>query len=107
MKRGVLLVIVLAGLSLAGCSWVKLSPQGKKVRVLEPSEVSSCKRLGATTVSLKAKVGPYERSEEAVKEELTILGRNSAADIGGDTIVFNRRVDYGKQIFDVYKCINP
>ena len=92
---------------LMSCSWVKLTPQGKKVRVLEPQEVTSCKKLGSTTVSLKAKVGPYERSEENVREELIVLGRNSAADIGGDTIVFNKRVDFGKQIFDVYKCVNP
>ena len=97
----------LIAVALVSCAWVKLTPQGEKVRVLDAQEVSSCKQLGSTTVTLKAKVGPYERSEQTVKEEFVILGRNSAVDIGGDTIVFNKRVGYGKQIFDVYKCVNP
>ena len=91
-----------------GAKWVMLAPAGEKVRVLEPTEVTTCKKLGKTTVSVKDDYfDGIKRSEKKIKKELTILGRNSAADMGGDTIVASAEPSEGKQSFAVYKCINP
>ena len=80
---GLLAVLLLV----SGCTWVKLTPAGEKVRVLAKSEVGSCKKLGQTTVSLKATVAGFERNAEKVKKELETLARNHADDLKGDTVV--------------------
>lgn len=90
----------------SGCSTLKLTEGGEKVRVLGPSEVSSCKNLGRTNTSVTARV-VFERPEDAVAEELEIVARNSAANMGGDTIVPLTVISEGQQTFVVYKCVNP
>lgn len=107
MKKSVILLVPIIALLLMGIKWVKLTPEGEKVRVLEPSEVTTCKKLGKTNVSLKAKVGPWKRKQKKVRKELEYLGRNTAADMGGDTIVPASEIKEGKRTFAVYKCVNP
>jgi hypothetical protein len=99
------LLVVLLCLSLSACSWVKLTPGGEKVRVLGADEVSTCKELGDTTVSLLAKVAGFNRNEDQVAKELATLARNAAAGMGGDTIVPTSAVKEGKRSYAVYKCI--
>ncbi len=98
---GLLLVL------LAGCTWVKTTPDGEKVRVLEPHEVTSCKRIGKTIATGKASVAGIERSQKKVAEELRTLARNSAAKIGGDTVVPAGEIEGDSQVFAVYRCIEP
>ena len=43
----------------------------------------------------------------AFAEELRIVARNSAARMGGDTIVPLTVIEEGQQTFVVYKCVNP
>lgn len=102
----VLLMIFSVNL-LAGCSWVKLTPEGEKVRVLSVTEVSSCKKLGKTTVSLKSTIAGFERNEEKVKTELETLARNRAIDLGGDTVVPVSKISKGQQTFGIYRCVQP
>ncbi len=94
-------------LVLGGCAWVETTPDGEKVRVLEPAEVASCKRIGKTIVTGKASVAGIERNQARVAGELSTLARNGAAEIGGDTVVpvADRKGD--TQVFAVYKCIDP
>ena len=99
------LLMMLLCLGLSACSWVKLTPSGEKVRVLEAGEVSTCKELGNTTVSLLAKVAGINRNEDQVSKELSFLARNAAADLGGDTIVPISAVKDGKRSYAVYQCI--
>jgi hypothetical protein len=101
------LLLVAAVLGLMACSWVKLSPEGEKVRVLAPTEVSSCKKIGKTTVSVADNVAGLERKEHIVKENLETLARNAAPDMGGDTVVPAEPIKDGKQTFDVYRCVGP
>lgn len=94
------------GLLLQACSWVELTPEGGKTRVLSASEVMNCKRLGTTTAITKAVVAGVERAPERVQEELEALARNSAAaDLKGDTIVPIGKPKDGKQVFEVYRCV--
>ena len=101
-----LLVIAVAVLLIGGCSKIKLTEGGEKVRVLDPGEVSTCRELGKTTNSVTAKV-VLERPADVIAKELEIMARNSASRLGGDTIVPLTIVEKGEQTHVVYKCVNP
>lgn len=100
------LSIIAATILLSSCSTIKLTTGGEKVRVLDPAEVGSCREMGRTNNAVTAKV-VLERAEEQVAKELRILARNSAARMGGDTIVPLTIIEGGQQTFMVYKCVNP
>lgn len=102
-------LILVAAISaiFAGCASPKLNLGGEKVRVLSPDEVSSCRQLGKTTSSVMNSVVGIDRPAESIAEELETLSRNSAANLGGDTIVPLTVVENGQRTFLVYKCIDP
>lgn len=102
LKR-TLSLILLAGL-LNGCTWVRTEPGAEQVRVAEAAEVGQCERLGQATVSLRDRVGAVQRRPGRVAEELTVLGRNSAVEIGGDTIVPAGPVQDGQRRFNIFRC---
>lgn len=93
--------------TLAGCTWVDVKPQGEKVRVLTPQEVTHCKLLGRVTSNTAASVLVFVRGREKVQEEVNRLARNNAGDMGGDTVVPTGPLIEGEQSFNVYRCINP
>jgi hypothetical protein len=101
------LSIIAATILLSACSGISLTNDGKKVRVLEPSEVSSCRELGKSSASVTATVAGIERPDDTIVDELRMIARNSAARMGGDTIVPLTVVEAGQQTFIVYKCVNP
>ena len=103
----VVMLFVMLGIAMSSCAWVKLTPEGEKVRVLSMEEVSSCKKLGKTTSTLKDKIAGMKRNQSKVEKEMQALARNSAADMGGDTVVPVSEVEDGRQTFEVYKCVNP
>lgn len=107
MKYSLRMLLSVIVVSLVSCTWVKVTPEGEKVRVLSIDEVNSCKKLGKTTTSLKDKIAGMKRNEEKVQKEMQTLARNSAADMGGDTVVHVTEIKDAKQTFEVYKCINP
>jgi len=102
-----IMLIAATGLFINGCASIKLSSGGEKVRVLAPTEVSSCKHLGKSNNSVTAKVAGVKRPIETIESELMTMGRNSASDMGGDTIVPLTVVTDGKQSYNIYKCVNP
>ena len=97
---------IAATVAISACSQIKLTAEGEKVRVLDPDEVGTCKELGKTNTSVTDKI-IVERPEDTIKQELRTLARNSAARMGGDTVVPLTVVDKGSQSFVVYKCVNP
>ncbi|HHO48783.1 MAG TPA: DUF4156 domain-containing protein [Desulfobacteraceae bacterium] len=100
--------VLLGILLLGGCTWVKPTPGGNQVRLASgPTEIVGCMKLGNTTVSLVDKVGYFQRSRQKVEAELSILGRNSAAEMGGDTILPISEVYEGERSFAVYRCGRP
>jgi hypothetical protein len=101
-----LLCVIGAALLMSGCATLKLTEGGQKIRVLDPAEVTSCKNLGRTSTSVTARV-IFERPADAVAKELETVARNSAASMGGDTIVPLTVIEDGKQTFVVYKCVDP
>ena len=92
---------------LSSCATVPLTEGGKKVRVLAPDEVSSCRELGKTNTSVTATALGIARPPETIAMELASIGRNSAANMGGDTIVPLTVIADGRQTFVIYKCVNP
>ena len=99
-------IVPLVAILLAGCSWVTLSTEGEQVRVANMATVADCKRVGKTTVSTLSKVAGLSRYEESIQDELNILARNSAVELGGDTVVPLSPIVEGRQEFAVYRC-NP
>ncbi len=99
--------VTVGSLFLTGCATVKLSENAEKVRVLAPEEVSTCKKLGQSNASVTATTLGIARPIETLTKELASIGRNSAAKMGGDTIVPLTVIEDGNQSFVVYKCIAP
>lgn len=95
---------ILLAAMLSGCTWVRTDPGAERVQVAESHEVRGCERLGQTTVSLRDRVGAVQRRPGRVADELAVLGRNSAAEIGGDTIVADGPVEDGQRRFSIYRC---
>ncbi|MCW8919581.1 MAG: DUF4156 domain-containing protein [Gammaproteobacteria bacterium] len=95
----------LLALYLAGCTWVPVSTQGEKVRVLTAAEVAECQRVGKTTVTTAGRVAGLERYAEKIQAELHTLARNSAVELGGDTVVPLETPVEGRQVYEVYRCM--
>lgn len=104
MKKTLLLCAVLA--TLAGCTWVKLEDAGAHVRVAYDGRVDGCDKVGEVGVSVKDRIGPYDRSNLKVKDELETLARNQAASLPADTLVALGEPRNGEQSFAAYHCGN-
>jgi hypothetical protein len=96
-----MLTVILAA---SGCTWVDPVPGASRVTLVMPQHVSQCQPLGSTTSQVKAQVGPVHRSESKVQEELLTLAKNSAVEIGGDTLVAEGPPSQGTQRFRIFKC---
>lgn len=102
MKTVLLPIAALALLS--GCTWVKLDDAAARVRVAYDGRVDGCDKAGEITVSVKDRVGFYERNDLKVKDELETLARNQAVSLPADTIVARGAAHNGEQVFDAYRC---
>ena len=89
---------------LHACTWVKTTPGGEAVRVAQASEVGDCVRKGEVNVSLKSRVGGFERKPGKVATELATLARNEAATMGANAVVAETPVKDGRQQFGAYQC---
>jgi len=107
MKKTLAVLFAMMPLVILGCTWVKLTPEGQKVRVLDAKQVENCKKLGQTSTSVLAKKGIITRNKEKVSGELATLARNSAADMGGNVIVPISNIKNGERSFTVYNCSRP
>ena len=107
MIKVVFCVIAISTITLftTSCAVVKLTEGGEKARVLSSGEVKNCQKRGATTVSVKPTILTIDRKKHVVEEELQILARNSAVNMGGDTVTPISEIDNGKQTYAVYRCI--
>lgn len=100
-----LAIVLLAGLlTLSSCTWVQPVPGASRVTLVMPEHVSQCQLLGTGTFQVKAQVGPIHRNEAKVREELLTLAKNSAVEMGGDTLVAEGPPTRGSQRFKTFKC---
>ena len=91
-------------LLISACAWVKPTERGANVKVVEPGDVSNCRKIGTSTVSVLDNVAGLTRSYRTLSEELATLARNEAANLNGDTVVPAGEIVNGQQVFDVYDC---
>ena len=89
----------------SGCALPNLSPAGAGVRLVSADAVGACENLGKVTASVVDKVAGVPRHPDAVQDDLNVTARNSAANMGADTIVPASKVEDGKQAFNVYRCL--
>ncbi|MBN8727668.1 MAG: DUF4156 domain-containing protein [Xanthomonadales bacterium] len=101
-----ILPLVLAlTLPLAACSWgIKLDSGGEKVRTAWDGNVAGCRDAGRVTVSVLDRVGPVDRSNTKVRDELEVMARNEAASLGADTVRPLGEPADGQQSWQAYVC---
>ncbi|HJO35737.1 MAG: DUF4156 domain-containing protein [Pseudomonadota bacterium] len=105
MRKSLHCLLLAGSASLTACSWVPLNPEAEAVMVLPPERVAHCQRLGQTRVSGLQNLGAIPRRPEIVDEEFATIARNTAAQMGGDTIApLGERVE-GQQTFGIYRCL--
>lgn len=104
MKR--LLLILFVVVPLGACSWgIKLDSGGRKVRTAWNQEVGAgCKDMGKITVSVLDHVGPVNRRDLKVRDELEVMARNEAARMGADTIQPAGEPQDGEQSWRAFHC---
>ncbi len=94
----------LAIVCLPACTWVEPTRESSEVTLVKDFNVKTCKKLGSTTATVKQKIGIIIRDEDTVLEELTTLAKNSAAKMGGDSVVAKEPMVDGVMSFDIYRC---
>lgn len=102
MRKTLLLVPVVL---LGACSWgIKLDDAGKAVRTAWNGDVSQCQDLGKVTVSVMDRVGPVDRNQIKVSDELEVMARNEAAKMNADTVKPLADPTDGSQPWGAYRC---
>lgn len=98
--------LALSALLLGGCSSTMIGERlgADQVVLADATQVSKCKSLGRTTLSVLSSLGPITRSAEAVEDNLLQMARNEAVDKGGDTVVKGTSMEYGKRSYEIFKC---
>jgi len=97
--------IVLLVPVVSACTWVKMAPGGKDVRVVRADQVmTACERRGEVSVSVKDRLGPYGRNEIKVRDELETLARNEAPSLQADTVQPKGEPADGEQRFIAWRC---
>ena len=96
----------LAGvLALGACTYgIVLDSGGQQVRTAWNGDVSGCRDVGKVTVSVLSRVGPVDRNDIKVRDELEIMARNQAAQMRADTIVPLGEPREGEQAWEGYAC---
>ena len=104
MRIAVPTVLALSLLS-GGCTWVHMAPGASSVRVLAPGAApAGCVRRGEIAVSVKDRLGFYERNDLRVREELETLARNEGPGLQADAIQPIGEPRDGEQRFTAYRC---
>jgi hypothetical protein len=98
-------MVVWSCLTLGGCTWVKLTEEGKSVRVISLDEAQRCIKKGELTTSVRDEVGPLERNRQKVLDEVESLARNDARSIGANAIAPVSDLVNGERRFAAYDCM--
>ncbi len=89
---------------LSACTFVQIQPGGQSIRVVPAGAPINCEKRGEIGVSVKDRLGPLERNDLKVRDELEVLARNEAPGLGADTVqALDQPID-GEQRFAAYRC---
>lgn len=105
MKPFLPLAAAMATLALGACTWVKMEPDGARIRVLAADAATGgCTARGEIGVSVKDKVGLYRRNDIKVRDELETMARNEAVSLSADAIKPLEEPYNGEQRFAAFRC---
>ena len=92
--------------ALPACTWVKIEPEAKQVRVVDAgADLSACgPMLSEIEVSVRDRVGFVDRNALKVRDELETLARNQAASSSADTLKPLQEPVNGEQRFGAWRC---
>jgi len=96
-------VAVAVAAMVSGCTWVHMAPGASAVRVVTAAP-GGCQPKGEVEVSVKASLGPYERNELRVRDELETLARNEAPGVSADTVQPLDGPEDGVQRYAMWRC---
>lgn len=94
---------IIITVAVSGCQFVQLSGSGARVAQAGSGDVAHCKQVGEVDAQTKAKV-LLARGAAKVQEELWVIARNTAADLGANALVAVGTPQNGKQRFLAYQC---
>ena len=97
-------IMLLGIVAASGCTWLDPIAGASAVTLVQPSHVVNCQSIGTTISQVANKIGFVNRSDDKVTEELLTLAKNSAVEMGGDTLVAEGGPSEGTQKFRIYKC---
>jgi len=98
-------LVLLVPLALSACSWgIKLDDSARNVHTAWNGDVSSCTNQGRVSVSVQSRVGPVDRNDLKVRDELEVLAKNEAAKLGADTVKPMGDPRDGAQDWGAYTC---
>ena len=98
-------LIFLALLALSACTWVKLDPAARPVKVIAAGAApAGCEQRGVIAVTVKDKVAFYERNDLRVRDELETLARNEAPGLQANTLQPLGPPANGEQRFTAWRC---
>jgi hypothetical protein len=90
------------------CTFVKMAPGGQEVRVVGPGQLpAGCVQRGEVEVSVKDRLGPYNRDTLRVSDELETLARNEAPSLAADTVQAKGPPVDGAQRWLAFRCNGP
>jgi hypothetical protein len=99
------LLLLVPTLLLGACTWgITPSAASQDVRTAWNGDVSACRDLGKITVSVMDHVGPVNRNDIKVRDELQVMARNEAASMHADTIKPLAEPSDGSQPWGAYVC---
>ena len=100
-----ILLLLAPVLLLGACSWgITPDSASQNVRTVWSGDVSACRDLGKVTVSVMDHMGPVNRNQITVRDELQVLARNEAAKLHADTIKPLAEPTDGSQQWGAYQC---
>lgn len=101
------LLLLAPVLLLGACTWgITLDDAGRNVRTAWNGDVTACHELGKVTVSVMDHVGPIDRNDIKVRDELEVMARNEAAKMHADTVKPLAEPADGSQAWGAYQCGN-
>ncbi len=100
------LILMVSAVGLLGaCAWVPMEPGGSAVRVAGGNQdLAVCEKRSEIAVSVKSALGPIQRNELKVRDELETLARNEASELGADTVQPRSEPRAGEQRFAAFRC---
>jgi len=99
-----LLLTATLAAGLSACTFVPIKPGGQAIRVAPAGQALACEKRGEIVVSVKDRLGPLQRSELRVRDELEVLARNEAPGLGADTVQALQEPLDGEQRWAAYRC---